>query len=353
MNGQRLTALDVLRGIAALIVTFHHMLVFYGEAIRTKLPSNLFSVCSSVSDLNHDAVLFFFVLSGYCIALSLRGKSLTSKALVFEYLQRRFWRLMPGYLIALAFTGFCVFQMRSDAPQDLSLRELGGNLLFLQTSPNVGTYWVAPFGGNGPLWSLSYEVFFYALLPVLYWINLGFLQRWSMPIKFSTTVLVAILCVGANRIFFTPWFAFMSSFPIWLCGWLALVRHPLESRTPFFLVLGVIGLLGITFESRLHSASISSLCHGFAIAFAFYFFLKSNRLNTIVGSLTPLVYIGHGSYFLYILHYPLLRLLRSYDFSLATAFLAVLLLIILCALVEPWLTNATRRLLRNSPTAKS
>lgn len=349
MNGQRLVVLDVLRALAALIVTFHHFVAIYGDSIQSILSSNLWAACSFVSDLNHDAVLFFFVLSGYCIAIAQREKPLASKAQISEYLQRRFWRLMPGYLIALAFTSFCVLLMPTLASPRLSLVELAGNLLFLQTSPNVGPYWVAPFGGNGPLWSLSYEVFFYGILPVLYWLNRRHFHKWNTPSKFVVTVAVAILCVGLNRVYFTPWFAFMSSFPIWICGWLALERHSIDSKTSFFVGLGAIGLLGIVIESRLHSASLSSLCHGFTIAFAFYFLVKSELFHRVFGALTPLVYVGHGSYLLYILHYPLLRLLRSFDYSHIVACGAILLLITFCTFMEPWLTNATRQCLRKAP----
>jgi peptidoglycan/LPS O-acetylase OafA/YrhL len=343
MIGQRLVVLDVLRALAALIVTFHHLVAVYGDSIQPILSPKQWAACSFVSNLNHDAVLFFFVLSGYCIAMAQREKTLASKAQISEYLQRRFWRLMPGYLIALAFTSFCVILMPSSESKKLSLLELAGNLLFLQTSPNVGAYWVAPFGGNGPLWSLSYEVFFYFSLPFLYFLNRTYCQRWNTSFKFVATVLVAILCIGVNRIFFTPWFAFMTSLPVWICGWLALERNPIDSKTSFFVWLGVVGLLGVVFETRLHSTSLTTLCHGFTIASAFYFFMKLKMFNRLSVCLKFLINIGHGSYLLYILHYPLLLLLRSHDCSLQNACGVILLLIVICALMEPFLNRKTRQ----------
>ena len=49
----------------------------------------------------------------------------------------------------------------NDVRQTIGLPTLLGNLAFLQD------FFARPYGSNGPLWSLSYEFWFYLVFPLL------------------------------------------------------------------------------------------------------------------------------------------------------------------------------------------
>src|SRR5690606_32102718 len=119
---KRLIILDSLRGLAALIVCFHHFFVFNHGALQNIFSQKTYSTFSFISDLNLEAVLFFFVLSGFCIGLSTKGKNEFSRETLNNYLYRRFKRILPVFWIALAFTWFCGLLMNRLHLFDYSLR---------------------------------------------------------------------------------------------------------------------------------------------------------------------------------------------------------------------------------------
>jgi peptidoglycan/LPS O-acetylase OafA/YrhL len=114
-------------------------------------------------------VPIFFVLSGYCIhrsqafARARRGTFQLSSA---NFLVRRFFRIYPVLFGARLLTLFCDWLGRQYSPTSYKLGDLGigaflVNLFSLQGIAG-GTY-----GSNDALWTLSVEVQFYALYPLL------------------------------------------------------------------------------------------------------------------------------------------------------------------------------------------
>ena len=67
---QRIPTLDSLRGLAALLVVFHHAFSHFPNCFPQP-PGYTGNLLQIISELNVAAVLFFFFLSGYSIALSL------------------------------------------------------------------------------------------------------------------------------------------------------------------------------------------------------------------------------------------------------------------------------------------
>ena len=60
---QRIKILDSMRGLAASVVVFHHFYTRFPYLFAGKCPDWLQSILLFVSDLNLQAVLFFFFLS--------------------------------------------------------------------------------------------------------------------------------------------------------------------------------------------------------------------------------------------------------------------------------------------------
>ncbi len=146
------TALDGLRAAAASYVVIHHVL----DARGFTHGAGLLFV------FGQEAVLIFFLLSGFVIQFNeadrvehdLRG-----------YILRRATRIYPLLIIAmLASTLVALVQARLGT--SFSWSSLFGTLFALQDDVvrKPGAI-VRPYLLNVPLWSLSYEIWFYALFP--------------------------------------------------------------------------------------------------------------------------------------------------------------------------------------------
>ena len=137
------------RGLAALaVVGAHYELGPYVERV-TSLPLGFVAISGNYS------VFFFFALSGYLMAKILTE---TYSDNIGQYYFNRLARIAPTYYLAVILpvivTGF-VF-----VPADH-----WHVLIFNAEHANV---WVKGYAGNGILWSLSVEMKFYALAPLLF-----------------------------------------------------------------------------------------------------------------------------------------------------------------------------------------
>ena len=75
---------EFLRGFAAFYVFFHHTVFQFNIIEKNSILGKLFS-------FGQEAVMLFFLLSGYVIALSLMKR----KYSFYEYLKHRFLRIYP------------------------------------------------------------------------------------------------------------------------------------------------------------------------------------------------------------------------------------------------------------------
>jgi len=78
----KILELEALRGLASLYVFFHHTLFSFKIVDKNSLLGILFS-------FGQEAVMIFFILSGYVIAFSLNKNNYTFK----EYFKHRFIRI--------------------------------------------------------------------------------------------------------------------------------------------------------------------------------------------------------------------------------------------------------------------
>jgi len=152
MKKNRLEKLEALRGFAALYVVFFHT-----------LPQKIYLWGINVGTFfrfGPEAVIVFFVLSGFVIKYTYERSA--DKSFRF-YFVRRFIRLyIPLFFIFLL--GYLLKCYGEASLANPEWKILFGNILMLQDvisqKPNV----LSPtYMGNGVLWSLSYEWWFYML----------------------------------------------------------------------------------------------------------------------------------------------------------------------------------------------
>jgi len=182
----KLNKLEAIRGIAALYVVFHHS--FFSEDFKI-LGHNL----SFLFKFGQEAVILFFLMSGFVIGYSFDR----SKDKSFEsYFQKRFYRIFIP-LIFVIVTHYLILSYQKGFFINPQWVQLFGNLLMLQDisalKPNVIC---DPYLGNSPLWSLSYEWWFYMSFYFIYAIFK------KTPEKIEAFVAVVVIVSAVSYIFY-------------------------------------------------------------------------------------------------------------------------------------------------------
>lgn len=186
-NAGKLEKLEAVRGLAGFYVFVHHYVHCNNEL----------AFFQKFFIFGQTAVMVFFILSGFVIYYSAIGRK--DNLNVRDYLVRRLRRIYPAYILVLLM-GYALPKLVNGDYVTFKPWDFIGNLLMLQDKqhPHI---WFEPYQGNTPLWSLSYEWWFYLLfIPVWFafrkWplrqqylaagITLtGFLTYWLVPNQFS------------------------------------------------------------------------------------------------------------------------------------------------------------------------
>lgn len=161
-------AISLLRGLAALqVVAAHVRAQFYPGLSTIADPPAGYVVLAFATGFAHQAVVVFFVLSGWLVGGSLMNKLDEPQALLSYAIDRitRLWIvLVPAFLASLCI-GMLVGEVhagRADlaSTSEYSLLTFAGNMFGLQDLA------VPRYGGNFALWSLTYETWYYVLFPL-------------------------------------------------------------------------------------------------------------------------------------------------------------------------------------------
>jgi peptidoglycan/LPS O-acetylase OafA/YrhL len=150
----RLPSLTGLRWIAALMIFCLHI---QSESNFFTPDGNAQELLNKVLAAGRSGVSFFFILSGFVLAWSVRPKD-TSKA----FWWRRFSKIYPNHIVTL----LIATAMLAWLGRDFDRRALVHHLLLTQSwVPDDANVW---YGFNAVSWSLSCEFFFYLCFPLLY-----------------------------------------------------------------------------------------------------------------------------------------------------------------------------------------
>lgn len=159
-TSSRISGADGMRALAALGVVFSHL---FQRLTMGDKPEWLDFLQSAMMKGAY-GVSVFFVLSGMLLSLPFWKAYLTDapRPSIGHYARRRFARIAPGYWASLLVSfavGFLIFES-IQAPM---LRLVTGATF---TSGFHYLTWF-PTESNGPLWSISLEVFSYVLMPLV------------------------------------------------------------------------------------------------------------------------------------------------------------------------------------------
>lgn len=183
INNELSNTLNFLRWVAALLVVLGHLRSFiFVNDYNIEINTIFYKLFYFSTSFGHQAVMVFFVLSGYLVGGSLMNKynqNILTKDTIINYVISRFSRiyivLIPAIVFGYAFdyighniypelytNAFHIFAMNYNATERLSFWIIIGNMLNLQT------IFFNTLGTNGPLWSLSYEWSYYILFLLIF-----------------------------------------------------------------------------------------------------------------------------------------------------------------------------------------
>jgi peptidoglycan/LPS O-acetylase OafA/YrhL len=188
----RFTMLDGWRGLAAAAVVIHH--------------------CGGIR-LGHEAVIFFFVISGYCIAAA--GESCVKHGWgTKRFMWRRIRRIYPPYLLSLLFFALTrlVRYLYTGVPFVHSTIEWIQNIFLVQwftlifdpkpTAASNYSLFVAAY------WSLNYEEQFYIVTALLLGLGTVLRRRLIMLSVAAAAIWMVVAPRECRGIFFEYWAIF-------------------------------------------------------------------------------------------------------------------------------------------------
>lgn len=302
------------RGVAALVVVLAHMEQVFlaptwpGAYVYSRLISQV-------------SVMVFFVLSGFLIGKSITRKTAAGTFSFGPYVADRAWRILPPLGLAFAVM-LCLYVLAplafpSGAHQylptqgyvvvtefTLNAQGLLASALFLN-----GFFAANPLV-NGPLWSLSFEVWLYLIAGL---VVMG--QRWRVSILLAACLL-AVLSVRNH--------SFAAYSVVWAAGFVLCLLH--NNRTLAGAVRAALAVLGplsaivgvglasryIAQADRLHNPLLAD--YRYVIAFNVFIGLAfCCLLGVLLDRRSPsprvLQRTADFSYTLYIVHFPILLFL--------------------------------------------
>jgi peptidoglycan/LPS O-acetylase OafA/YrhL len=317
--------IDVCRGLFAFLVVAAHC-VDIAWSIHPEVlgmnPPWLHNLLLYVAAAGVYWVIGFFVISGYCIQLSVSRATEGNSFPLRRYLLARISRILPLYYLALLFAVVVEWLI---APARPPCWPNGTQLNVLLAQVFVLQNFTQTFGSFAPSWSITNEMFYYVLYGLLVWV--GLLYRVSptylgMIVCLEIALLVEVLHFGG--VYSSPIILgtglFFGLGTLWFLGALVaehradLRRSRLARRvSPYWpLILG--SAIAMWYTQRIHLQAVYVVL---GVAFA----LMLIRFVVLEGPTSPdrargsapriVEILGLASYPTYLFHGPLVMLVAS------------------------------------------
>ncbi|MBU9310852.1 acyltransferase family protein [Burkholderia multivorans] len=319
---ENLKSLTTLRFFAAAAIAVHHTSWYFGYG---KHLSELFPLDLGVS--------FFFVLSGFVLYYSHPAlPSVRDKA---RFVVARIARIWPAHVATLLLIIVFLPYPWAAGPNDATQAPpILANLLLLQSWIPLPHYF---FSFNGVSWSISTEMFFYAMFPLLIW-NWD-RTKWA---KIFCAALLAGACIAWATASHAPFLSttnsesidgFVYIFPparlfefavgiLTAWAWIKYRNRFLRLATPMQVVSVLLVAFGVPLVIKATSAAASHGMISMAItkwlfesgsapifAIAIFSMAMTNGAVARLLSAKPLVLLGEISFSLYLTHQLLMRAL--------------------------------------------
>ena len=316
---ERVPMIDALRGLSCLAILLYHVRVdlWIGWWRITSYPGEYSFFAKTMAWLSIPtpflgyAIILFFLISGFCIHFPNTLES--SKPKWRQYFMRRFWRIYPPYLAALTLTAgvsyFC--HVNWNDPDWDPERILRTATLSQNYPPGNGQ-----FLSNPSLWTIPLEVEFYLLYPLAFCLFSRLRSRLLAPL--AVALFAWTVSLGDEGVLW-PSFTALFFWPTWLLGaWVAQLHREnrLRSTPPVFSILigSLFLVLALASHKKLQDWQVwiqYSLWTGFYLSLLLFSLRKWNPINSqlLKAVLSLLSWLGKISFSLYLVHFPLFKLI--------------------------------------------
>lgn len=306
-TGERFEALDAARGICAVVVViFHFIHVMDSAAAEISFFRN-----------GYLFVDFFFVLSGFVLCHSYRGR-IASVDDFRRFVIKRFGRVWPlhavvlaGFILTIVTIGFLPH------PAELSLTWHDGSYTIDSIVPSAllltavglqGSVW------NGPAWSIGAEYYTYLMFAVV--LMLSARRLFAISLGLSAAALAFIYWKAPTLMNATWDYGFIRCIAGFFAGVVAYHFHGLGRPWRLWratvleatMVAAVILFVGLAGEDA-DNVSALSLAAPVVFGAAVLVFARQQGLLSLVLLARPFRALGRYSYSIYMIHMPMLIML--------------------------------------------
>ncbi len=295
------TALNAVRGFAALIVAFYHLKNYSDFDWFEAIPPMRFG---------YIGVDFFFVLSGLIISHTYLQRSYgADRGFWLKFIWYRLARLVPVHFLIM--TAMLIAALIAPTPltgQQL-IDWLGQTLLVRQ--------WFLPdaYTWNSPAWSISAELFAYiAVFPIMAWLAPSLKTKWDAVKLMGVGLLLLsalLLAHGTVNVSHSggPLIRVVGGF-IMGSGLFVLLSYYHQSVTwdRRFLGLLILAPIIVSVMFAVRSIVLADLLFiAYFVAVISCIYLAQGRIASLLSS-RPLFWFGEVSFALYLCHIPVMRL---------------------------------------------
>lgn len=292
--------LDSLRLISALTVVFVHT--------QAQLFPARIHLSSPPVDVAHDAVVVFFVLSGFVIAHTTASNNRGARQYALARLSRLYSVVIPALFLTaiiesvVKYARYDLYEIYSRGvswPRYLMAGSFLSEIWFFSAAPPM----------NGPLWSLSFEFWYYVIFGLWFYRNKGS-RSFILP--------VAACFIAGPKI--------VLMMPIWMAGFAAysLPKPGIDPKLRWAMVLLfltltmalIMCLAPYPYKIRTTQFSyaggfVTDWIIGLSVALGLWMLPLADRLMQQAGWINVFRKIADLTFPIYVLHFPLLILWRT------------------------------------------
>lgn len=341
---------------------FFAFFVFLSHLSYLKEDKNYKGIFESVFSEGFLGVSFFFILSGFILALNYRDKFINKKITLKKFYIARLARIYPLHFITMLVS---IFALGS------GFKNLLYNVLLIQSYiPDSKVF----FSYNAPSWSISDEMFFYALFPALIIIVYklsNFLKITILAAFISLILFLNFILVDEKEahywLYISPFiriFDFLLGILLFdLLLYLKNKKPELKQSSLNFLEIGgIITLIvflifheNIAINYRFSIYYWLPMCMIILGASSSFIFKETTTWTSKVLSWKGLVYLGEISFGFYLIHYLVLTYthklngligihLKNFPFTVEMFFITLITSIFAFECIEKPLNNKIKNL---------
>ena len=312
-------SLEALRAFSAIYVFLHHTLYTFNLLEQGSLFWYLFL-------FGQEAVIIFFILSGYVIGLSLEKNEYSFKT----YFIHRFTRIYTVIVFSYLISYLCWLTYSNDVLP--SFTDFIFNIFMLQDkgSSHIGNF-AEPLFNNQPLWSLGFEWWFY----MLFFFHFYLIKNKTINYKLLSTFLISLFGIISFYFYNNQISTFLMYYFVWFSGVVFVFKGVKRKIYIKYLTISFI-LIAFYYLIYLHNVEYTKsyiypwitfrhFLGFFGILVSFIVLQKVLILlvenNIIKKIVKPFIYIASFSYAIYIIHYPIMNAINELEINSLNKFL--------------------------------